>query len=553
MRRFTCLFLVSLFVMLPLASIVGCGQLSTTPTTTPTPPPGLATTPPPTSTPNPTPAPTPGPTTTPPLATAVPTLKSPLNGSLTSSLTPTLEWQPSAGDASYGLQVVTDQGFSNLIIDEKGLKEASYVVPSPKLDYGKTYYWRVGVSNAGGKSGWSPSWSFVVPGTAESILGVHTTKAVGEQKVIVIIVDFPDVKPTLSKEQIYNKVFVDTDNYFRDVSYGKMWLTGNITGPYLLPHPISDYNFSIHNIDADKTKVRALVTDAVNAADGDVNFSQYSHVMIVVGASYHQFTGGVFAALPGLLGLSGKEKVVTKSGQVITSAAGFSEDWPEFTHDTMHMLGGVIGGNRVAPDLYDQDLQNTGTFSSAIIHMGYWDMLSYHFYKPGLPQTGPSSWTKMRLGWIDPSKVAMVSPGQTTTVTLDPLGSATSSTMVIKIPLTSDTFYLVENRQRVGFDQYGPSSGVLILYADDGYKEGRHGQGPVQFLDANPSVPYLEGAAFDIGKKEIFIDTLNNLAIILLRKVDLSYEIQITTADKADSTSGSYVFPTFPEGFQRTK
>ena len=203
----------------------------------------------------------------------MPTLKSPLNGSLTSSLTPTLEWQPSAGDASYGLQVATDQGFSNLIIDEKGLKEASYVVPSSKLDYGKTYYWRVGAGNAGGKSGWSPSWSFVVPSTPtpnptpaplpsgatlESILGVHTTKAVGEQKVIVIIADFPDVKPTLSKEQIYNKVFVDLDKYFRDASYGQMWLTGNVTGPYMLPHPISDYNMSIHNLQADTHKSPSL-------------------------------------------------------------------------------------------------------------------------------------------------------------------------------------------------------------------------------------------------------------------------------------------------------
>ena len=160
----------------------------------------------------------------------------------------------------------------------------------------------------------------------------------------------------------------------------------------------------------------------------------------------------------------------------------------------------------------------------------------------------------MRLGWVDPSKVAMISPGQTTTVTLDPLDSSTSSTLVIKIPLTSNTFYLVENRQKVGFGRYDPSSGILISYADDGYKgECRHGQGPVQLMDANPNIPYLQGAAFNIGKKEIFVDIQNNLAIILLRKVDLSYEIEITTADKVDTTSESCVFPTFPEGFQRTK
>jgi M6 family metalloprotease-like protein len=407
--------------------------------------------------------------------------------------------------------------------------------------------------------------------TLESILGVHTTKAVGEQKVIVIIADFPDVKPTLSKEQIYNKVFIDLDEYFRDASYGQMWLTGNVTGPYVLPHPISDYNTSKYNAQADLTKIRALVTDVLNAADHDVNFSQYSHVIIVVGASFQQFTGGCYCAIPSPV-FGPTQKVLTKSGQVVSSAAVFSEDvyLGNFVHDTIHMLGGVIVGSRVMPCLYDQDLQSTpGDFrlgnTFPYIHMGFWDPLSCHVYKSELPPTGLpswtelpptglSSWTKMRLGWIEPSKIVMVSPGQTTTATLDPLDSATSSTLVIKIPLTSDTFYLVENRQKVGFGQYDPSTGVLISYTDDGYKgECRHGQGPVQLMDANPSVPYLQGAAFNIGKKEIFVDTQNNLAIILLRKVDLSYEIRITTADKADIASRSCVFPTFPEGFQRTK
>jgi M6 family metalloprotease-like protein len=380
---------------------------------------------------------------------------------------------------------------------------------------------------------------------------------VGEQKVIVIKVNFPDVKPILTKEQIYNKVFVDLDNYFRDASYGKMWLAGNVTGPYVLPHPIADYNTTIQNITADKTRMLSLVQDTMDAADGDVNFSQYSHVMIVLGASFRQYTAMCFSALPGMLSLSGTAyKIFTKSGQTISSAAVFSEDCylGNFAHDTMHMLGGVIDGNRVTPCLYDQDLQGSSLNTLAKIHIGNWDPLSCHVYKTALPPSGLVSWTKLRLGWIEPSKIAMVSPGQTTTVTLDPLDSSASSTLVIKIPLTSDTFYLVENRQKVGFDQYAPSTGVLISYADDGYKgECRHGQGPVQLMDANPGVPNLEGAAFDIGKKEIFKDTQNNLAIILQRKVDLSYEIKITTADKADIASGSCVFPTFPEGFQRTK
>ncbi len=389
----------------------------------------------------------------------------------------------------------------------------------------------------------TPSEAPLPPGaTQESILGIHTTKAIGEQKVIVIIADFPDVKPTLSQEQIYNKVFVELDKYFRDASYGQMWLRGNITKRYLLPQPVSLYKVSPYNLMIDRTVVRSLVQSVIDAADGDVDFSQYSHVIIVLGAS--RMTAPWGGMIPGQIGTT---TISTKSGQTISSAAMLCEDshLGSFVHDSIHALGGYIprgktGYQRIVPCLYDQVLQSiTGDFRGHqffLTYMGAWDPMSCHVYKWQLPPTGLSSWTKMRLGWIEPSKVAVINLGQTTTVRLDPLGSATSSTLVVKIPLTADTFYLVENRQKVGFDEYAPSMGVLVLYCDDSYVgECMDGKGPVQLMDANPSVPYLQGAAFDIGKREIFKDTKNNLAIILLRKVGLSYEIKITTADKADT------------------
>ncbi len=48
-------------------------------------------------------------------------------------------------------------------------------------------------------------------------------------------------------------------------------------------------------------------------------------------------------------------------------------------------------------------------------------------------------------------------------------------------------------------------------------------------VDANPQVPYLTGAAFDLGKARVFVDAETNLAIVLLEKVDQSYDILVTT------------------------
>ncbi len=72
--------------------------------------------------------------------------------------------------------------------------------------------------------------------------------------------------------------------------------------------------------------------------------------------------------------------------------------------------------------------------------------------------------------------------------------------MVIKVPLNSTTYYLIENRQPVGSDVNLPSSGVLILYCNDAVDECRNGKAPVKIMDANPGVPYLNDTAFNIGK-----------------------------------------------------
>ena len=105
------------------------------------------------------------------------------------------------------------------------------------------------------------------------------------------------------------------------------------------------------------------------------------------------------------------------------------------------------------PCLYDQGLQSESTERAggaarkarrdAQIHMGDWDPMSCNncFQTPGPP--GISSWTKLRLGWLEPSKIRVVNPGETAQITLGPLEDASSQTMVIKIPVTDFLYYAI--------------------------------------------------------------------------------------------------------------
>jgi len=133
----------------------------------------------------------------------------------------------------------------------------------------------------------------------------------------------------------------------------------------------------------------------------------------------------------------------------------------------------------------------------------------------------------MRLNWIDQSKTRIVNRGEEAELQLDPLEGSASDILAVRIPLSETTYYLIENRQPIGFDKYLPGSGVLIMYADDKIAECRHGEAPVKLIDADPGIPNLAGAAFDVDKKDSFVDSENGLEIQLMEKIGDSYKISI--------------------------
>jgi len=159
--------------------------------------------------------------------------------------------------------------------------------------------------------------------------------------------------------------------------------------------------------------------------------------------------------------------------------------------------------------------------------MGLWDPMSCHYSKWDAPPPGISSWTKLRLGWIDSSKVRVVRPGERTEVLLGPFEEGGSETLVIRVPLSETTYYLIENRQPIGFDRSLPGKGILILYADDTVAECRYGRSPVKLVNANPAITHLEGAAFDVGKQDTFIDRRHGIRIQVLANVGNAYRILI--------------------------
>jgi M6 family metalloprotease-like protein len=374
-------------------------------------------------------------------------------------------------------------------------------------------------------------------------LGFHTTGAVGDKEYVVILADFPDVERSIDTETLSERMLWFLGEYFNQASYGKLVFEGTMTGPYMLPKSVEEYKVSPVNKEVDRSRVLDLVNDVINLADHDVDFSEDLNVMIALGATSAEYGMVGYCAIPGMLGFASDQPLTTHSGEVVAKVVVFCETahLGTFIHDTLHILGGMIDDQRVTPCLYDHEMQakyiGGDDMGKIIINMGFWDPLSSHFpHDWNLPPTGLSSWTKLRLGWFDSDQIALVYPGETANLRLDPLVAGPAETLVIKIPLSEHTYYLLENRQAIDSDAYLPADGVLLTYADDRVHECLDSQAPVKIIDANPSVPYLNDAAFDIGGQETYIDLDNNLAIVLLSKDDLSYEILITTPDQVKSS-----------------
>lgn len=352
---------------------------------------------------------------------------------------------------------------------------------------------------------------------------------------VVVLVEFPDVIRRIDRSFVQTRFSRQLNTYIREMSYGKVSLGIDITQKwYRMPNPVGVYRISPRNLEVDEARVRRLIDDALAAADGEVDFSKYSFTVLFLSTAMTDYGTMGLCAYPGLLGGDAQDVLQARSGESVKGVAIFCYQAHLGTlfHEIAHILGGVKDGRRVLPCLYDQDLQAKPgpvreTPVEAMINLGFWDPMSCPFYKRNAAPPGVSSWTRMRLGWIDPAKTKVVKPGQQADVVLGPLEESSSDNLVIKIPLSATTYYLIENRQPIGCDKFLPGSGVLILYADDSITECRQGKSPVKLMNADASIPHLEGAAFDVGTKGTFRDEQNKVIIQIKEKTGDSYRISI--------------------------
>jgi hypothetical protein len=254
-------------------------------------------------------------------------------------------------------------------------------------------------------------------------------------------------------------------NYFRKVSKGKLNITYTVLPDTLTVSKVMK-NYTTLSNSTDFTPLGNFASEAWNLADQhytSVNFSGYDLFVI-----FHAGVGKDLT-LPGSLG-NEKDLPSVYLGQDAlkkiygSSFAGFPVSGGNFhivnslilpetenrevssfnqTSLVQITINGLITAS-IASYLGLPDLFDTNTGLSAIGRFGLMDGQSIFSYS-GLFPPEPSAWEKIFLGWVQP---VIVSPGTFDINLTAGLAASLTDTVILKVPINSSEYFLMENRER---------------------------------------------------------------------------------------------------------
>ena len=198
-----------------------------------------------------------------------------------------------------------------------------------------------------------------MPAKEDSMLGLQSQQARGEQRVLILAVRFLDVEPSFPLNRIRRKAVQGLNKYVREQSYSLTWVKADFRGWIMLPDPIGRYEVSPYNFKVDRTRVKKFIEDSMTAIEKDVDFSQYQHIIVIPGTFTTPGKGyGMicYCANPGML--SGVRRNIryvpmeSKGSQLFRGGvcvAAENAHLGMFAHDFFHALGGIHKNKRLVP------------------------------------------------------------------------------------------------------------------------------------------------------------------------------------------------------------
>ncbi len=122
-----------------------------------------------------------------------------------------------------------------------------------------------------------------------------------------------------------------------------------------------------------------------------------------------------------------------------------------FCHEVGHIFG--------LPDLYDPDYSSRG--------IGVWSVMSYGSWLgpnyDGSCPAEPDAWSRIQLGFSTPIEIDRNTDG----IGIMNIEESGEIYRLFTNDVPADEYFLIENRQKIGYDAYLPGDGLLIWHIDE--------------------------------------------------------------------------------------
>ncbi len=295
--------------------------------------------------------------------------------------------------------------------------------------------------------------------------------AYGEQKSIVILVEYKDVKFNTSynaKEYFTNMLNQDdfseysgtgsAAQFFKENSCGAFVPEFDVYGPITLSQNQAYYGGN--DWYGNDQHPEEMVVEACNQLDDEVDFSQYDrngdgvvdNIYIFYAGKGEAGDGGANTVWPHSWNMVSAGYPNLEYDGVRVHTYGCSNEWengkPDGVGTFVHEFSHVIG----IPDLYATSY--TGAFTP-----GSWSAMDYGPYNNnGRTPPNYGAFERYALGWMKPREIDGPLSATLQVITDNAAG-------VIRTAKDTE-FFLLENRQQEGWDKYIPGHGMLIWHID---------------------------------------------------------------------------------------
>lgn len=308
-------------------------------------------------------------------------------------------------------------------------------------------------------------------------------------------------------------------NYYKSNTFGNIEVTATVkpdaqTASYQLPHKMAFYSgydhydpstgFVYFNTYGMEMGLIRVLVDAIAQADQDptIDFSDYDEVLVFhagclfqTSLNFWRFRDLPAATIPpgALEYYLGIPYILANAGTDTIWGAGINAEMARVDEymvgiagTTIHEFGHTLG----LPDLYDVTGWSNGVGAWDLMCTGGWAGDPRAGAPEGVIPTNLSAWCRYDRGWVNP--VVVTNPDTLVTIrasAIDTNQYSLAGQTMVKVPISSTEFFLIENRQQDikqkdtiivdvedgvvisvdhgEYDFFLPGSGILIWHIDD--------------------------------------------------------------------------------------